>query len=295
MKKIFFIMTMLCACATSYTQALPVKPAILLGSVGREELARAPFNEWFDLNYQSYNPDSTTISKLSAIDKKSYSIRIFLGTWCGDSRREVPAFLKILDQISFPAEKVSMIGVGASDSLYKQSPSHEEKGEGIFRVPVFIILKNGREINRINEYPGLSLEKDLELLLGGKTYHPNYPSFATLLMWQKDGTLSDRNINARSLAARLRSMVNGENELNSLGYLWMVQGQPGDAVKIFQVNAVLFPGSANVQSSLGEGYLNTGDLKNAVITLERSLALNDDPGLQKEILRLLYQAKGLQP
>jgi tetratricopeptide (TPR) repeat protein len=295
MKKILFFLAISCAYSATYGQTTHAKPAILLGSFGREQLTKAPFNEWFDPNYSSYNPDSGTVSRLLATDKKGISIKIFLGTWCGDSRREVPGFLKILDRISFPDERISIIGLGASDSLYKQSPGHEEAGQGIFRVPVFMILKNGKEINRINEYPSMSLEKDLALILEGKAYYPNYPSFDILAKWEKDGTLADRNISPRSLAGKLRSTVTGENELNSLGYLWLAQGRKDDALRIFLVNAILFPGSANVLSSLGEGYLQTGNLKNAVNELEKSLVLNKDPALVREILDLLYQAKGLPP
>ena len=47
-------------------------------------------------------------------------------------------------------------------------------------------------------------------------------------------------------------------------------------------------------SSLGEGYCKTGDMKNAVAFLERSLEINKDPKMVKEILAILYEAKGVK-
>jgi predicted Zn-dependent protease len=92
----------------------------------------------------------------------------------------------------------------------------------------------------------------------------------------------------------LKWLACGESELNSLGYLLLKHNRAAEALRLFQVNATLYPESANVISSLGEGYLKNGDSKNAIIQLERSLELNKEPQLIKEILQLLYEAKGLK-
>ncbi len=47
-------------------------------------------------------------------------------------------------------------------------------------------------------------------------------------------------------------------------------------------------------SSLGEGYYKTGDAKNAVFYLEKTLELNKDPKMVKEVLAILYKAKGIE-
>ncbi|MES1226014.1 MAG: hypothetical protein ABUT20_61620, partial [Bacteroidota bacterium] len=207
--------------------------------------------------------------------------------------REVPRFLKILDEIKFSAANTKLICVGGSDSLYKQSPQGEEKGKGIFRVPVFIVYKNGVEINRINEYPAISLEKDLLSIITGGDYNPNYKSFATVNKWLNDGSLSDTNITARSLAQQLKPLVCNEHELNSLGYLLLKQGLKKEALLLFRINANLYPESGNVLSSLGEGYLKNGNTDMAAKALENSLLFTKEATAVKEILQLLYQAKGI--
>ncbi len=208
-----------------------------------------------------------------------------------DSKREVPRFLKLLSSIAFPEKKIQLIALGGSDSLVKQSPRHEEEGLGIFRVPTFIIYKNGIEVARINEFPVFSLEKDILAILSNQSYSPNYRSFSTLLRWLNDGSLSDENNSVRGLAEQLRPFVADEHELNSLGYLLLKQGKKKEALQVFRMNYNLYPESSNTASSLGEGYYENSDYIKAITFLERSMELNKDPKAIKEILGILYKAK----
>jgi tetratricopeptide (TPR) repeat protein len=288
-----FISILVCIQISFFATAQNNAPSTLniLGTFSADSLRAAPFAGWFVKNYDEYRPDSSTVAGLKKQVMKDIRIQVFLGTWCGDSKREVPRFLKSLHDANFPAAQLQLIGVGASDSLYKQSPAGEEKGLGIFRVPTIIVYKKGIEINRINEYPSLSLEKDLLKILTGQPVPPNYASFSTLRTWLSDGSLLDANISSRSLAQQLKPLLSSENELNSVGYLLLGQQQKKQALKVFQVNSVLFPESANVSSSLGEGYYETGEYSLAVKLLEKSLEQNKDPQAVKGILSVLYKAK----
>ena len=272
-------------------QLLPEKTKILYGVCTADSLLADPFGQWFKTGYDNYHPNTVTIASLQKTAKDNLSIEVYFGTWCGDSKREVPRFLKLLHDISFPDKKVTLIALGTSDSLVKQSPKHEEAGKGILRVPVFIIYKNGIEINRINEYPSFSLEKDLLDILTNQPFVPNYQSFASIKKWLEDGTLTDENISPSGLAGVLRLLIKNEHELNGVGYLLLKQGKKKEALKIFQVNAFLFPESANIISSLGEGYFENGDYKKAISILERSLELNKVSSDIKGILEILYKAK----
>ncbi|GAB2822502.1 tetratricopeptide repeat protein [Ferruginibacter profundus] len=267
---------------------------ILYGKITRDSLLQPPYNKWFSKGYNLYNINTATKNKLLLQSTKGISIEIFFGTWCGDSKREVPRFIKILDDIKFNTANAKIICVGGSDSLYKQSPQGEEKGKGIFRVPVFIVYKNGIEINRINESPALSLEKDLLSILTGEVYTPNYKSFASINKWINDGSLPDSNIAPRNFAAQLKPLVNNEYELNSLGYLLLQQNLKKEALTVFRINANLYPESGNVLSSLGEGYLKNGNAEKAAQVLESSILLTKDAAALKEILSLLYEAKGFK-
>ena len=86
-----------------------------------------------------------------------------MGTWCPDSRREVPRFMRVMDAWHFPVEKLIFIGVDDA----KQSPVGEYNSLDIQRVPTFILYKNNIEAGRIIENPKTSLEQDMVDILAG--------------------------------------------------------------------------------------------------------------------------------
>lgn len=145
----------------------------LLGPIGPKALNTDPYIVWFAKNQQGYQVDLEPIKTVETTLKECH-ILVFIGTWCGDSRRELPRFLKILETIRFPMEQLKIVAVDRRKEFYKKSPYGEEWGLNILRVPSFILLKNGKELNRIVESPIESLEKDLAAILGGQPYTPNY-------------------------------------------------------------------------------------------------------------------------
>jgi thiol-disulfide isomerase/thioredoxin len=134
----------------------------LLGYFKREQLYRAPHCEWYLTGYDKYSPADSVVNKLTALGTDNISIKIVMGTWCPDSRREVPRFIHILDLWKFPPERVTFIGVDDA----KIAPVGEYPGLGIQRVPTFIIYKNNVETGRIIENPVTSLEQDIVNILG---------------------------------------------------------------------------------------------------------------------------------
>jgi len=146
---------------------------MLMGKCTRTALLQSPFGEWFKPNYDSYVVDSFTCNFIRPL-LAGKSITIFMGTWCGDSRREVPRVLKMLDCCGFPMNDLALVMVSNNDSLYKKSPQHEEAGQNIVRVPTIIVEQKGAEIGRIIEFPVTSLEKDLLTILRKEKYQPNY-------------------------------------------------------------------------------------------------------------------------
>lgn len=146
---------------------------MLLGKCTKDGLLQLPFVDWYKPNYDSYVVDSFTCNFIRPL-LAGKSITIFMGTWCGDSKREVPRVLKMLECCNFPTRDLTMIMVSNKDSLYKKSPQHEEAGKNIVRVPTVIIEQKGVEIGRIIEFPVTSLEKDLLTILRKEKYQPNY-------------------------------------------------------------------------------------------------------------------------
>ncbi len=85
------------------------------------------------------------------------NVLVFLGTWCSDSRREVPRFLKILELAHNDHIKFQLMGL---DRSKRDSLGLAEKSQIEF-VPTFVVFKNDQEIDRIVETPSLSIEQDL--------------------------------------------------------------------------------------------------------------------------------------
>jgi hypothetical protein len=129
----------------------------LLGYINPEQFSKPPHSEWFLKGYDAYVPEQEVIEKIKQAKKDDLSIQIVMGTWCPDSRREVPRFMKILDLLNFPVANVTIIGVDNS----KQAPVGGYDKLEIERVPTFIFLRNKVEAGRIIENPVTSLEQDM--------------------------------------------------------------------------------------------------------------------------------------
>jgi thiol-disulfide isomerase/thioredoxin len=156
---IFFILNILIHAQetnTIVTDTSSGKP-MLVGYVTRDAFKDTSFSWWFDSEYNNYETD-TASAKLFAEKVSDFTVTIVMGSWCSDSRREVPRFLRILDVLNFNSSAgLKIICVGRD----KKRIGNEAQGLNIELVPTFIISQKGVEIGRIIESPKLTLEKDL--------------------------------------------------------------------------------------------------------------------------------------
>jgi len=135
---------------------------ILIGYVNREGLKMEPFHEWFTPGYRHYEVKDSILQQIDKEDfKKNIDVTVVLGTWCPDSRREVPRFYKILDHLEYNTHKMKVICVNTK----KTAPNTNADELNIQRVPLFIFYRNGKEIGRIIESPKKSLEADMVEIL----------------------------------------------------------------------------------------------------------------------------------
>ena len=135
----------------------------ILGYFKPVQLTRPPYSSWYFKGYDDYQFKTEALNKLLDLGTDGISIKVVMGIWCPDSRREVPRFMKIIDTWHFPAEKLVFIGVDDA----KQSPIGEYSSLNIQRVPTFIFYKNNIEAGRIIENPVTSLEQDMVNILTG--------------------------------------------------------------------------------------------------------------------------------
>ncbi|MEP2239625.1 MAG: thioredoxin family protein [Maribacter sp.] len=145
----------------------------LLGEITVDGLSSNSYQSWYEQNFKNYEADQNKIDAFKD-QLASYKVLLFMGTWCGDSKREVPRFIKILASANFPMKNLKIVALDKRKESYKKSPQGEEWGLNIHRVPTFIFYKNGREINRIIETPITSLEDDILKIVTQQEYIPNY-------------------------------------------------------------------------------------------------------------------------
>ena len=136
---------------------------IELGWLDRSVLEKPEHHE-FKSRYDTVAVDQN-LRGLISNTSSGVDFLVFFGTWCGDSRREVPHFLKIADQCGIPSSRIKLYGVDRS----KKSKDGLTDRYHIERIPTFIFLKDGNELGRITERPTGTLEADmLSILAAGK-------------------------------------------------------------------------------------------------------------------------------
>jgi thiol-disulfide isomerase/thioredoxin len=166
MKKIFSrtYFVLLLAAITLASCAQQEDERDLLGVISSEDLQEAPYGEWYTENTQGYDVDDSSLSDLKTL-LDGVEIKIVMGTWCHDSKREVPRFYKILEAANGNVS-TEMIALDRN----KQAPAGEIDGMAITNTPTFIFYKDGQELNRIVETPVEGLETDMINILSGQPY-----------------------------------------------------------------------------------------------------------------------------
>ena len=244
----------------------------LIGLCNKKALEKKPYSVWFNKNYANYQIDTVTAEKLKP-GLAGKQITLFMGTWCGDSRREIPRIFKILDYCGVSENRIKLVMLSREDSTYKQSPTHEEKGLNIHRVPDLIVYDNGQEMGRIVESPIISLEKDLLSILSKEPYSPNYRGVSFLVDLFRNKSISEIRPEDSGYVNKLHTLVKNSSELNTYGYVLMAAKEMEKAGLVFRFNTVLFPGDANVFDSMGEYYLRTGNKNDAKQNYLKTLQL----------------------
>ena len=222
---------------------------------------------------KAMNPSFLCLRKVGPL-VESLEVEVFLGTWCGDSKRELPRFMKLMDELGVKQSQIAFIAVSRADTFYKKSPTHEQVGKLIHRVPTFIFYENGEEMGRIVEFPVSSMEMDLAQILAGLPTDPNYKIVHLLDQELRSKPLSpDSSQNILALARRLYKQGMHDRELNTYGYYLMANDRLDDALVAFRINAMMYPKVPNVYDSLGEAYTKAKKYEKALRMYEKCLEL----------------------
>lgn len=258
----------------------------LIGVSNREGLQQVPFNEWYEKYYSEYNPDPKVISKGKS-KMKGVEVLAFLGTWCGDSKRGVPQFYKVMDEMGFDEKNLKMVSVSDSVEEYKRSPNGEEEGLNIFRVPTFIFYKEGKEVGRIVETPTTSFEIDIAQIVNGLAPTPNFKTQALIHANLEAGGFEKIEENIKNYGRYVSRRATGPSELNAYGYVLLRSKKIKEAILIFKINALAYPHYSNVFDSLGEAYVIAENPELAIENYKKVLELKpENENAKKELKKL---------
>ncbi len=256
---------------------------MLLGVCSKKMLTAVPYSEWFTKNFDNYTIDTNTASQLK--DKlKGKTFTIFMGSWCGDSKREVPRIYKLLQHCGVTETQVQLVMVSNSDSAYKQSPTHEERGLNIHHVPTLIVYSNNTEAGRIIESPVQSWEKDLLAICNGEKYTPHYAGVEYLE--QQFAVLGVDGVEKESagMATQLKQLLKSEFEVSAYARIKKNTGEPQKGILAAKLNTMVFNDRADAWYILGANYQAAGNIAAAKENYNKALALK--PGHANSTLKL---------
>lgn len=173
MKKIIylFVTLLIVSCASAPKNiAIKNENGNLVGIATKKDFQQEPYgSEWFNDFYSYYETDKGTVEKLKPY-LKGIKIKGFMGTWCGDSKREIPNFYKILDEAEFDYKNLELVTVNR-----QKKANGLEDGFDVIRVPTFIFYKDRKEVGRFVEHAveDSTVEEDFLKILSGQEYkHP---------------------------------------------------------------------------------------------------------------------------
>ena len=155
------------ASAASPASAAPAaktpEETVLLGPMTREQVEAVP--EWVQAEVDA-KPEGAAAAALAAVEPGA-EVVVYFGSWCGDSRREVPRFWKALDAagaaVPFTVRYVAV-------DRQKKEPADAVAKDGIRYLPTFIVRRGGREAGRVVETSPKGIEADLLALLNGSAH-----------------------------------------------------------------------------------------------------------------------------
>jgi len=110
---------------------------------------------------ETADPAELASLQLALATKGPVQLTVYFADWCGDSIREVPRLLALVESV--PADQLQLTLFNLDDE--KTDPAGQAKAAGVLRIPTIIASQNGTELGRIVEKPLTTVGGDLIELL----------------------------------------------------------------------------------------------------------------------------------
>jgi len=223
----------------------------LWGNTSIDELSSGLYKEWYDNN--SKDCDSS-LNEEDGQFLKDTKVKVFLGTWCGDTKFLVPKFIKTWKQMGLSESNIELIALHHEGNNYKQGPNKETIGMNIHKVPTMVFERGCKEIGRIVERTIFDLDTDIMQIAKGNPYEERYQGVVILnrIMSEMDADSLFIEENVKTIYQKVRREVATSSELNAYGYVLKAQGETRKAEFVFLLNSYMFAFNPNVRDSYGE-------------------------------------------
>jgi tetratricopeptide (TPR) repeat protein len=232
------------------------------------------YSIWFNKYYNELKLPEKRLRLKSKLKKTT--VDIYLGTWCGDSKKWVPQFIKLWDELGLKRSQLRLIGLYNDKERYKTSPDGEEQGQQIHRVPVFVFKKDNVEYARIVETPKKDLVTDVAQIALGFPSAPNYEGANYLFKVFDSESIESIKENFNAHYKILRDKTRNSRELNTLGYVLLRNNRTKEALICFELNTYLFKYNPNVYDSFGEALALSGEHVVALKMYEKVLEIDPE-------------------
>lgn len=203
---------------------------------------------------------------------------------------------KLINQVSFneilkPFTPGNQSGLGGAETEGGIVKEHSHHGTSFdFEALMYselskdmaIILLTNNKNSKVFE-----IKDAIKSILQGAPYKMPKKSIRIVLMKKTDDSSAEEIVKLyNEIKAKQPNEYDFDNEqvFNQIGYSLMNRKRFEDAIKIFELNAKMFPKSANVYDSLGEAYFNKGDIKSALINYKKSLEINPNNEGAKKVI-----------
>lgn len=162
---VVFLSVLLLSCATSKQSAKPNYQVFtdtngtkaLKGIINKSLLVNDPSFQWFIENGKYGAADASAMAAFQKNGSK-ISLLVFSGTWCEDSHILLPQFYRLIDKAGFPESKIVLVAVDRTKTAVQNLHIKYQ----LKTVPTFIVLVNGKEVGRVEEYGKTGyMEKEL--------------------------------------------------------------------------------------------------------------------------------------
>lgn len=245
----------------------------LWGAVSIDQLRAQPYAEWYDKSQADYNPD---VKKADYANLTDVKVKVFLGTWCGDTKNYLPKFIKLWEAADLPISNLEFMAVHNDTELYKQGPNHEEEAYGLHRVPTFVFERNGEEIARIVEHPSNSLVTDVAQIAAGYPPKNSYVGVSILQEYFSKQEIDSLDNMPDDIFNELYSEASYVGELTTFAKKLDTEGKDTHAEYVYRLNTKIFRYHPYSHYRLGKFFLDQGQYELAKESFYKTSEIKPD-------------------